>query len=130
MRDTDIEGIPSGNLRISRAQFAKVWRAAEKLGMTDSYAAGVAIACRWIACTTVVFNGRSAPSYAPITRTRRRAHEEQLEREYLAAEKECVRVAGSNDPRRQIVEGAVATLRWAWKGRGVSPLVRQAAKAS
>lgn len=130
VRVTDVEGIPGGNLRVSRAQFGTVWRAAEQLGGTDSYAAGVAIACRWIAGATTVLNGRPAPAYAPITRTRRRAHEELLEREYLAAEKECIRVAESQDPRRQIVEGAAATLRWAWKGQGVPPLGWRAAEAS
>lgn len=121
----DIDAIPVGNLRVSRADFATLWRAAELLGKSDSYAAGVAITCRWIACATVVFNGRPGPSYAPITRTRQRAHEELLEREYLAAEKQCIWVAGT-ESRRPIIEGAAATLRWAWKGRGQPPLKRLA----
>jgi hypothetical protein len=130
VRAEDIERIPVGNLRVSRADFAEVWRAAEQLTRTDEYAAGVVIACRWIACATVVFNGRPDPAYAPITRTRQRAHEELIEREYLAAEKECIRAANFRDPRRAIVEGATATLRWAWKGYGTSPLSSRDAQAS
>lgn len=122
VRAEEIAGIPAGNLRVPRTDFANVWRAAEQLGRTDEYAAGVAIACRWIACSTVVFNGRRGPSYAPITGTSRLAHEELLEREYLAAEKECIRLADSDDRWRPIVEGAAAALRWAWKGQGVPPL--------
>lgn len=122
MCDADIEGIPIGNLRVPRADFADVWRAAEQLSRTDAYAAAVALTCRWIACATVVFNGRPGPSYAPITRTSRRAHEELLEREYLAAEEESIRVARSDDPDRAFVEGATDTLRWAWRGQGRFPL--------
>lgn len=127
----DIERIPIGNLRVPRADFADAWRTAEQLGQSDAYAAGVAITCRWVACATVVFNGRRGPSYAPITRTSRRAHEELLEREYLAAEKESIRVSRSADPDRAFVEGATATLRWAWKGQGRPPLAElRRAKAS
>lgn len=111
-----------GTFGFPRADFADVWRAAEQLGRTDAYAAGVALTCRWVACAIVVFNGRRGPSYAPITGTSRRAHEELLEREYQAAEKESIRVSRSNDPGRAFVEGAVATLRWAWKGQDRPPL--------
>lgn len=123
VRDADIEGVPNGNLRVPRAEFAEVWRTAEQFGGADGYAAGVAITCRWVACVMVVFNGRRGPAYAPITRTSRRAHEELLEREYLAAEKELVRISRSGDPDRAFVDGVTATLRWAWKGLGRPPLV-------
>lgn len=123
VRVEEIEGIPTGNLRVSRADFADVWLAAEQLGRTDAYAAGIAITCRWVACATEVFNGRRGPAYAPITHTTRLAHEELIEREHVQAEKACIRVAGTDDPRRPIIEGAAAMLRWAWKGQGRPPLV-------
>lgn len=122
VRAEDVERIPTGNLRVSRADFADVWRAAEQLGRTDAYAAGIAMACRWVACATEVFNGRRGPSYAPITHTTRPAHEELIEREYIQAEKACIRVAVEDDPRRPVIEGAAATLRWAWRGQGPSPV--------
>ncbi|GAB3751279.1 hypothetical protein GCM10028864_27060 [Microlunatus parietis] len=130
VRAEDIERIPRGNLRVPRAAFAEVWRAAELLGKTEEYATGVCLMCRWIACATVTFNGRPEPARAPITHTTRRAHEELLEREHLAADKKAIRVAGTDDPRRLIVEGAAATLRWAWKGQGRPPLDLPAAQAS
>ncbi|NYE74230.1 hypothetical protein [Microlunatus parietis] len=130
IRAEDIEGIPTGNLRVPRVTFAEVWRAAEQLGKTDEYATGVTLMCRWIACATVVFNGRPSPAFAPITRTRRRAHEELLEREFQAAERASIRVQGTDDPRRLIIEGAAATLRWAWKGNGDPPLSVGEARAS
>lgn len=121
VRAKEIERIPAGNLRVSRTDFADVWRTAEQLGRADAYAAGAALTCRWVACAIVVFNGHRGPSYAPITGTSRRAHEELLEREYLAAEKESIRVSRSDAPDRAFVQGAAATLRWAWKGQGRQP---------
>jgi hypothetical protein len=57
VRTEEIEAIPRGNLRVPRADFADVWRAAAQLGQTDAYAAGVAITCRWVACATEVSTG-------------------------------------------------------------------------
>jgi hypothetical protein len=53
-----------------------------------------------------------------------------LEREYLAAEKAAIQVKGSDSPRRLIIEGTAATLRWAWKRHGRPPLELRAAEAS
>lgn len=122
VHDADVERIPVGNLRVSRADFGAVWRTAEQLGGADAYAAGVELTCRWVACAMVVFNGRRGPAYAPITHTSRLAHEELLEREYLAAEKAAIRASRTDDPDRAFIEGATATLRWAWRGQGRPPL--------
>jgi len=125
----EVETIPPGNLRVSRADFAEVWRTAQALGRTDAYAAGVAHTCRWMACALTTLNGRRFPSMAPITHTTQLAHEELLEREYLAAEKLSIERHNSDDPDRAFVEGAAATLRWAWKGAGQPPLAVRAVGA-
>lgn len=118
----EIEQIPRENLRVPRAEFAALWREAERLARSDQYAIGVAWACRWIACGTEVFNGRRSPAPAPITHTTRRAHEELLEREYQAAERRAIRLQGTDDSDRLFAEGAAGTLRWAWRGVGEPPL--------
>lgn len=118
----EVEQIPPENLRVPRADFAAVWREAERLARSDKYAVGVAWACRWIACATEVFNGHRSPAPAPITHTTRRAHEELLEREFQAAERQAIRLQGVDHPDRLFIDGATATLRWAWKGIGSQPL--------
>jgi len=126
----EVDRIPRGNLRVSRADFAEVWRTAQMLGRTDAYAAGVAHTCRWMACALTTLNGRRFVSMAPITGTTRLAHEELIEREYVAAEKESIRLQNSDHPDRAYVEGATATLRWAWKGLGRPPVEVPADRAS
>lgn len=123
MEAEEVEKIPRGNLRVARADFAEVWRAGEELGHTESFGSGVAHTCRWMACALSTLNGRRLVSMAPITHTMRLAHEELIEREYLAAEQESIRLVGSDDEHRvAFVEGARATLRWAWKGLGSPPV--------
>lgn len=122
LRSEDIEGIPNGNLSVSRAAFVSVWRTAELRARSDTYAVGVVWACRWIACGSEVFNGQRSPAPAPITHTTRRAHEELLEREFQAAERLAIRLQGTDHSDRLFAEGAAATLRWAWRGEGEPPL--------
>lgn len=133
VRKEEIEGIPKENLRVPRAAFAELWQEAQRLvaaGDDDQFALGVAVACRWIACGTSTLNGLSLPAISPITRTRRRAHEELLEREYISADARAMKLQGSYDRRRQFVNAAAATLRWAWKGLGDPPLTLSSAQAS
>ena len=67
--------------------------------------------------------GRSVPpASAPITRTKKRAHEELIEAEFLAAERKAVRHPNGIDGRAGLLEGIVTTLAWAWRGSGVPPL--------
>jgi len=120
----EIEAIPRENLRVPRGEFVAVWREAELLD--GWYAAAVAITCRWLAGASVVFNyphgPRAEPAYAPATRTRRRAHEELIEAECLAADRLAIRHPAWLDGRPGWVEGVVATLHWVWRGSGAPPL--------
>jgi hypothetical protein len=92
--------IERGNLRVPLVDFARVWVAAERradaleaAGQGDWYLTGVQVTCRWLACSTVVFDYPHGPvrqlAHAPITRTQRLAHEELIAAETLAAEVRC-----------------------------------------
>jgi hypothetical protein len=129
----EIEGIPRGNLRVPRSEFAAVWAEAERLseentrtGLGDWYVTGVVGACRWIAGVTVVFNyphgARAQPAAAPISHRRARAHEELIEYETLAAERMAIRHPGGIADQPGWLEAVVATLNWAWRGSGMPPL--------
>jgi hypothetical protein len=85
-----VEGIPRGNLHVSRDEFVALWRLVEHLGEANSadwYIAGVAATCRWLACAPVpsILGGWELPR-APVTRRSNLAHEELIEAERLAAE--------------------------------------------
>ncbi len=136
----EVEAIPRENLKVPRGEFVAVWREAERLcderkgGRPGGgwYAAGVAITCRWIATASVVFNyphgPRSQPAFAPITQRTARAHEELIEAECLAAEREAIRHPNGIESEPGWLEAVVATLNWVWRGSGVPPLeVRPAA---
>lgn len=128
----DIARIPQTNLRVPRVEFAALWTAAERhcdeqarSGGHDWYAAGVAITCEWLATATVrSFDGRWLPAHAPVSRSRRRAYEELIEREHLAAERLDLRRPrpGWLDARPGWIEGVCATLRWAWRRIGPPPI--------
>ena len=129
-----IEGIPRGNLRVPRSEFATVWVEAERLcgeamhggSGVAWYAVGVAETCRWIAGASVVFNYPSGPQCqpadAPVTGDTARAHEELIEAEALAAERLAATRSGAFEDRPEWVEAIVATFAWAWRGSGVAPL--------
>lgn len=128
-----VEAIPRGNLRVPRDEFVAVWDTAERLanekstrGEGDWYLAGVVVTCRWIACATVIFSyprGPVAePASAPITRTSRRAHEELIERETLAAEVRPLRAPQLVEARPGWNEAVIATLRWAWRQSAKPPI--------
>jgi hypothetical protein len=92
--EVDVARIPVGNLRVPRAELVAVWAAAERLdeeqgarGVTDWYAAGVAITCRWMAAAVVrPPSGPRRLARSPVSRRTTIAHEELIEAEFLAAE--------------------------------------------
>ncbi len=121
----DVARVPPGNIRVSRADFAEVWIAAERTARNDWYALGVAVTCRWIAHSRgTTLNGVTGPTRAPVTERTRLAYEELIEAAYLAAEK-----LGLRRPRPEWlverpgwIEAVCATLRWAWARTGPPPL--------
>lgn len=130
MTEAHVDRIPPGNLRVPRIEFAAVWRAAERQGreqgerdVTDWYAGGVALTCRWLAGTVAMTRtGRQLPAAAPVTNRSVRAYEELIEAEYLAAEQLDVRQPDLVASRPGWCEGIQATLRWAWRREGPPPL--------
>lgn len=126
----DIARIPVGNLRVRRGDFAAVWVAAERLdreqgerGITDWYAGGVVVTCRWLAAAVVrpASGSRRLPR-SPIGRRTVVAYEELIEAEYLAAELLDVRRPDLVVSRPGWCEAIRATLRWAWRHQGTPPL--------
>jgi hypothetical protein len=134
----DIERVPRGNLRVPLVDFARVWVAAERradeleaAGHGDWYLTGVQVTCRWLACSTTLFDYPDGPvrqlAHAPITRTQQLAHEELIAAETQAAE---VRLIRGWPGRPGYVEGVVATLEWAWRRSGRPPIEVDQAHAS
>ncbi len=125
----EIARVPLGNLRVPRAEFGAVWAAAEQCnteqgerGLTDWYAAGVVVTCRWLAGATVRSStGRWHVAYAPVTRRSMRAYEELIEAEFLAAERLPARSPDLVERRPGWCEAIRATLRWAWRHDGPPP---------
>jgi hypothetical protein len=64
---------------------------------------------------------------APLSLRSARAHEELIESETVAAERQAVRHPNGIEGEPGWLEAIVATLNWVWRGSGVPPLqVRQA----
>jgi len=128
--DAVVAGVPPGNLRVPRVEFAAVWAAAERRnreqgarGVTDWYAAGVVVTCRWLAGVIVTDQtGYRFPAYAPVTRRSDTAYEELIEAEFLAAELLDLRQPELVEHRPGWCESIRATLRWAWRHAGPPPL--------
>ena len=121
-----VEDIPQGNLRVPRADFVALWRLTDHLMVTrrgDWYVVGVAMTCRWLACTAVpsVLGGWEL-AWAPVTERSALAHEELIASELLAAERAAIRNPRGIEGRPGWLEGVVATLEWAWGGSPVPPL--------
>lgn len=138
--EADIATIPQTNLRVPRGEFAAVWRAAElqcaeqgRRGVTDWYAGGVAVTCRWLARATVLpASGQPRPARSPMTESTNMAYEELIEAEFVAAEELDIhrpRPTWLQD-RPGWSEAICATLRWAWRGSGSAPLGLDEAAAS
>jgi hypothetical protein len=121
-----VEGIPRGNLRVSRDKFVALWRLVEHITESsgaDWYVAGVTMTCRWLACAAVPsIVGGWELAWAPVTERSGLVHEELIEAERLAAEVQLLRHPGGLDGRPGWLEGIVATLQWAWAGSSVAPL--------
>jgi len=123
--EADAGRIPSGNLRVPRAEFVAVWVVGERRCAGEWYAAGVALTCRWMAGAVVrAFDGRLGPARAPVTRRMARAYEELIQAEYLAAEALEQRRPRSwwLEEKPGWIEGVCATLRWAWARSGPPPI--------
>ena len=128
--DADTARIPVGNLRVPRAEFVAVWAAAELLdaeqgarGVSDWYAGGVVVTCRWMAAAVVrPPSGPRRLARSPISRRTTVAHEELIEAEFLAAELLDVRRPDLLVSRPGWCEAVRATLQWAWRHDGPPPL--------
>ncbi len=128
--ENDIKRIPLRNLRVPRDEFVAVWAAAERRsteqaeqGVTDWYAGGVIVTCRWMA--RAVVRPSSGPwrlARSPVTRRTTAAYEELIEAEYLAAELLDVRRSDLVEARPGWCEAVRATLRWAWRRNGPAPM--------
>ncbi len=123
----EIAAIPAENLHVSRAEFAAVWAAAERLAAEQGgwYSAGVCVTCRWVAVAVVKPpTDRWYPARAPVTETESMAYAELVEAECLAAEVLSMRRPVPtwllNQPGW--IEGVVATFRWMWLRSGPRPV--------
>lgn len=122
--------VPAENLRVPRAEFGVVWAAAERQaaaeaarGVTDWYAGGVVVTCRWLAGAVVTDQtGRREPPYSPATDRSISAYEELIEAEYLVAEQLDLTRPDLIEHRPGWCEAIRATLRWAWRHSGPPPL--------
>lgn len=127
-----VAAIPRGNIRVTRDQFAALWRAAEgfhdervRNRIGDWYGAGVVMTCRWLARVTVrPPDGRPYLAFSPVTEREALAIEERIEAELLAAEKMALR---RPVPQRVLnrpgwLDAVIATLNWAWLRRGEPPV--------
>lgn len=125
---SDIVGIPVGNVRVPRSDFVALWQAASALGadqgvegVTDWYAGAVALTCRWLAAAPVRTSRGGGLTRSPATRRRALAYEELIEAEYLAAQ-DLEQRRPELAARSGWCEGVRATLRWAWRAEGPPPL--------
>jgi hypothetical protein len=135
----DFDRIPQRNVRIRLSEFARLWLTVERRAdalesegqAEDSYLAGVQSTCRWLAGVVIMVNGPSGPTPAwspsPITGERQKAYEELIAEETQAAEQAMV---GSLPGRPGFVDGAMATLAWAWRRSSVPPVEVEQAHAS
>lgn len=132
MTETDVAGLPPGNVRAQRDQFVALWRAATDVdaaqsarGVEDWYAAAVSLTCRWLATAPArLENGLGGLVRSPATGRTRVAFEELIEAEYLAAQSLEQRRPRFARTRPGWCDGVRDTLRWAWRAEGEPPRVR------
>lgn len=125
--DRDVARIPPRNIRVPRAEFAAVWKAAERrlAQRKDWYSCGVVMTCQWLAVAQVrPKTGAWYMAPAPVTRRSGSAYEELIDAEAVAAE-----VLLSRRPpdvwvvkRPGYVEAILATLNWAWRRSEGAPI--------
>ncbi|MBW0092643.1 hypothetical protein I4I73_13045 [Pseudonocardia sp. KRD-184] len=128
--EKDVARIPLRNLRVPLDEFVAVWAEAERRnaeqaeqGVTDWYAGGVIVTCRWMARAVVrPASGPRRMARPPVSRHDERAYEELIEAEYLAAEVLDDRRPDLIESRPGWCEAIRATLRWAWRSSGTPPI--------
>ena len=121
--------IPGENVRVSRAEFGKLWARAEYLGgqpaSGNEYLVGVVWTCRWLAgqpvWSPIVRRWEMPP--APLTTRRHAAMPETIDAEYMAA-------VTARPFERELARGVVATLDWTWHGSRRPPLDLSSAAAA
>lgn len=130
VRESDVAGTPTGNVRVRLDEFAAVWKTASahaeeqaNHGVTDWYALAVAVTCRWMATApTRPGTGAHRLTRSPATKRARVAYEELIEAEYVAAESLEQRRPDIAEHEPGWCEGVRTTLRWAWRRSGPPPL--------
>lgn len=138
MTETDVGGMPPGNVRAPRDEFVVVWRAATDVdaeqsarGVEDWYAAAVSLTCRWLAAAPArLENGLGGLVRSPATGRARVAFEELIEEEYLAAQSLEQRRPRLAQTRPGWCDGVRDTLRWAWRTEGEPPRARSTVVAA
>ncbi|MEC3974568.1 hypothetical protein [Amycolatopsis sp. H20-H5] len=123
----DFERIPRGNVRVPKAQFERLWLAAEQLYEREQTWAnyGVVQTCRWMARATVrPPNGQWRTADAPITNRFGQAYQEIIQEEALAADKLLFRqpVPYWLTKRPGWALSVHLTFQWAWFGDGNPPI--------
>ena len=123
----DLARVPAEHLRTPRAEFARLWLAAEERAESDPdwYAFGVAATCRWMAGVTVrPDQGPWYPAPAPVTQRTGRSTPELIQQECMEAELLAMRRPEPTWLARRPgwIDGVIATLNWAWLGTGSVPL--------
>ena len=124
----EIDTIPSGNIRVPRAEFVEVWMRAEALsdgqslqGWGAGYLAGVAMTCRWLANATV----RARVGLGNRRPVRRRGASERIGGEAEAIEAEVVAAAESGAEltlELSALMGMRAAFAWAWRATAPAPV--------
>lgn len=131
----DIDRIPSGNIRVSRADFAVLWAEAEHrmaADYSDWYTAGVVMTCRWMATATILDARRARPARSPVMGESARAFEELIAKELFEAHRLSLRrpVPEWLADRPRWLDAVIATLEWAWSGTGGPPMAIPAVRPS
>lgn len=125
--DAMVAAIPRGDIRVPRDEFAALWRAAEHAQEIENTwrTAGFVMTCRWLARATVrPREGQPYMARSPVTGRTVSAIEELIDAELLAAEKMALRrpVPPRVLNRPGWLDAVIATLTWAWLGRGEPPV--------
>ncbi|NMH77230.1 GntR family transcriptional regulator [Pseudonocardia xinjiangensis] len=93
--EKQFDTVPLRNIRVPKAEFVAVWRAAEQHSAeeaerrrTDWYAVGVLLTCRWLTGAIVPsYDGRRRMPLSPVAYRESITYEELIEAEYLAAQR-------------------------------------------
>jgi hypothetical protein len=122
--------VPGENLRVARAEFGAVWALAEHVGNQSGnggeYLLGVILTCEWLAyqpVPSVLPDHVAEMPRSPLTRRLQRPMPETIESELLVA-------YARRGARPELARGVAATLEWAWRGKGRTPLDISPAAAS